>query len=132
MNPVFTGTVEKGKLRVNLKEQFQGYLDKLSGAVEVIVKPYKANRSDNQNRYYWGVVVPMIADETGYTKDEMHEILRGLFLGDTVNVYGKEVKISRSTASLKTSEFEEYLEKCRGWASETLSCYVPVPNEVDF
>lgn len=85
-------------------------------------------RSNKQNKYYWKVVIGYIADYTGYLPDEVHKGLAGKFLCDyTIS----ELPRVRSTAELSTSEFEEYLERCRDFGAEFFGLDIPEPNEVD-
>jgi hypothetical protein len=99
--------------------------------VSVIIKLQSKGRSDNQNAYYWAVVIGLIAENCGYRqsweREELHGELKRLFLPS----HGP-LKISQSTGELNTVEFEEYLSKIRQWASEYLSLYIPLPNEVNF
>ena len=89
---------------------------------------YKRNRSAEQNRYYFGVVCKLISEETGYTPDEVHQLMAERFLG-----YEKDGHaFVRSTTTLNTAEMEEYLSAVRMFASQELSCYVPLPNECHF
>jgi len=62
--PVFNGSVTKGNLSV--EGRYYKYLLSLEGAVEVIVRKPKKSRSNPENRYYWGVVVDLISEETGH------------------------------------------------------------------
>ena len=129
MNPIFLGTVKQGKLSFNNLQQFTDYLKSLGEkSVEIIVRKIIRIRSNNQNRYYWGVVVPLLVNATGYTTEEMHEALKMLFLKDLT----RKIPTLRSTADLTTTEFEDYLGKVRMWAAQELSCVIPDPNEVDF
>ena len=91
----------------------------------------KPQRSGQQNRYYWGVVIDLISarDASGYTPDEAHDALRHHFLTDHTN---PEFPRVRSTTELDTAEFEYYLECCRRLAAEIWGIYIPLPNEVDF
>lgn len=81
-----------------------------------------------QNRYYYGVVVDILAKEFGYTKDECNEALRGLFL----RIPGENGKPDRilHTRDLDTADFNEYLENIRRWALIEFQIYIPEPNEV--
>jgi len=82
-------------------------------------------RSLRQNAFYHGVVVPLIAEHTGYSTQEAHDALRYEFLreGD-----GHLVKV-RSTADLSTAEFEDYVERVRVFAAQEMGIVVPLPNE---
>jgi hypothetical protein len=87
----------------------------------------KETRSDKQNRYYFGVICKLLTDHTGYIKKEIHQILGEEFLS-----YEKKGRpFIKSTADLKTGEFEEYMEDCRRWAKVELKCDIPMPNELN-
>jgi len=96
--------------------------------VNVSLKKFK--RSTDQNRYYWGVVLRMISDDTGYEQSEVHEILKTEFLKVTEKeINGKLYPIFKSSTKLNTAEFEEYLEKCRRFAAMNLQLVILLPNE---
>lgn len=128
-----TGTVTNGKFQPDDLRQFRmAFYSHEGKRVAVTVSRYNKTRSNNQNRYYWGVVIDVLAhhSEIGYTGQEWHEALKMLFLrvpGD-----GKKPDTVRSTASLTTAEFEQYNEQIRRWSLETLGCLVPLPNEVEY
>ena len=90
-------------------------------------------RSNNQNRYYWSVIIGTLSDHTGFTPEEMHEVLKHKFLHKDLVVKEKSkvyfMNIPTSTAKLNTSEMEHYLTQIREWASLDLGCYLPLPNE---
>jgi len=90
------------------------------------ITPIRKTRSTAQNSYYWGILVKYISEETGYSEDETHAKLAYKFLlqNDSGTPFVK------STTKLTTTEFEEYNEKIRQWASSFLSLSLPLPNEV--
>lgn len=93
----------------------------------------KKDRSNNQNRYYWGVVVNELSEHTGFTPDEVHEILKHKFLWKVLFVKAKsgtdKVLVGKSTAQLTTAEFENFMRDVRQWASIELGVWIPEPNE---
>ena len=93
--------------------------------VQLSVTRKREKRSSNQNKYYWGVVLPLIAEITGYTIDESHDAMKMQFLVKRT----AKVPTTKSTTDLSTAEMEEYLESIRRFAAVELSCYVPLPNE---
>lgn len=97
---------------------------------EILDKKEKT-RSNPQNRYYRGVVVPLLSQETGYTTDEIHEILKYKFLYRQATLGEKELGYAVSTTELSTAEFEDYLSRIRTWASADLSIFIPEPNEYE-
>ncbi len=129
MNPIFKGQAVKGVLVLSDPEKFRRHLIFNEGEVQVIVRKQKDQRSLNQNNYYFGVVVEILSEHLGYFREEMHEILKAMFLSVRILVKEEPVTYSKSTVTLDTAEFEKYLSNIRIWASRDLGCYVPTPNE---
>ena len=94
--------------------------------VQIVMSHRSKRRSDRQNAYYWGVVLPLLCEEFGYYSEQMHDALKCAFLREDDKKLGL-AKI-RSTASLDTAEFEEYMRTIREWAS-TQGVFIPEPNE---
>jgi hypothetical protein len=111
-------------------EQVREKLLKLTaGNYRVYICDDKRQRSLEQNAYYWGVVVKMISDHTGYNSDEVHMKLCFLFNSEFLEVKGKHYRQGRTTTKLNTKEFTEYLEQIRIWASTELWIDLPEPGE---
>lgn len=136
--PKWRGRIVKGKMEFNRKEDYLNYVQTLEGKdVSLVLQEWKNDRSDNQNRYYWGICIKIISEFTGYSDEEVHELLKSLFLKKKIDVKTSKGVTERhtvvgSTAKLNTAEFEEYLAKIRQWGSEELNCYIPEPNEADY
>ena len=129
ITPKFKGTIIKGQIRADVG--FYKWLTTLEGqAVEVIVRKQRKQRSDNQNRFYWGVIIEMLSEFTGYTREEMHEALKFRFLAAGQDENGL-VKI-RSTATLTTDEFINYTNNIVIWAAQELGVFVPDPGSAEF
>jgi hypothetical protein len=99
----------------------------------------KKNRSNNQNRYYWGLVLPLIQngllEATGELRsvDNIHyKILLPLFAptNEIVNKDTGECITERLTSSdLTTTQFCEYIIEIQKWSAEFLGIDIPSPNE---
>lgn len=139
ISPKFRAKNIDGKLKIEEKDSFDMYLSALPEEVFVSVTKKGQIRSSNQSKYYWGVVIPLISESTGYTKDETHEWLKENILAIEVipdkcrriSIAGREIKFVPSTTQITTEEFENFMSKTREWASMELSCYIPLPNEVE-
>lgn len=127
--PVFPGWVKNGKLVLDSPAALQGYLAGMNGRVQVTVKSFKRNRSTNQNSYYWGVVIKLLAMELGYDTEECHEAMKWQFL--RVEHDGKPPTV-RSTTALDTAEFSEYCEKVKQFAAVEFGVVIPDPDQVEF
>ena len=135
IRPKFMGSVdEAGRLILNpvMRANLNKWLLTLRNSrVEVSIgKPQKA-RTNAENRYYFGVVVKLLADHLGYSTEDMHELLKIQFNSKIVDIGTKKYRIPQSTSNLKVPVFEEYLEKIRIWAAEYLGVVIPLPGEVD-
>lgn len=71
----------------------------------------------------------ILAEHTGYTRDELHEALKWRFL--RLEDADHPLPTVKSTTELTTAQFEEYLEQVRTFGSVELGCYIPLPNEID-
>ena len=113
------------------KRLYQVLKNLKNGVYKINIQKVKNIRSLSQNKYYWAVVVAVLASEVGYYRDEMHMLLRRKFLGYTKTnpITGEEDVFAKSTTDLNTQEMEDYLENIRVWAISELDIYVPLPNE---
>ena len=119
------GEVIYGKLVLRNRSTFDAELSQMKGRVEVTVEKARSHRSLSQNAYYWGVVVKLISDYTGYEPDEMHEVLKAQF---NAGEFG-EIRYGKSTSKLSTLDFEAYLEQIKRWAVQELHVVIPDPND---
>ena len=97
------------------------------------IKKYRRVRSEQQNRYYFGFLIPPICKKLGYDKGEIHDILKhkcNLKIKMIETLTGVcEIHYVGSTADMETGEFEDYLRRCREWSAVTIGVYIPLPNE---
>jgi len=126
--------VVRGKLRVGasaraaLQEAILAWPD---GPVTLAIEREEATRSTQANAYYWAVVVKALTDHTGYTPDEMHDILKVKFLPKAVALATgngevvAEFVLGGSTRELTIAEFYDYVEHIRQWAFELLDVSIP-------
>ena len=84
---------------------------------EVTIKPYKRNRSLEQNSLMWKWY-SIIADDLGYTTEEIHEeFMRKLLIPITMQTPSGLVEVY-STKKLKVKEMTAYLEGIERTATE--------------
>lgn len=111
-------------------------MQKLDGQEVVLTLDKKRNtRSNAENRYYYGVIIPIFNDYIG-NKDnqssDAHDHLKYQFL--RFRVRDKITKRFRtyikSTAELTSLEFENYCSQCRAYLNTEFGLIVPQPNEI--
>jgi hypothetical protein len=114
------------------KTKFRKEVARLFGgeSIEIIIHKKKKHRSVQQNRYYW-LIVTMLSDHTGFTKDELHAILKSKFLRTekASEQSGLIYEYIKSTTELTTVEYMDYLESVRQFAVEEFDIQLPEPNE---
>lgn len=131
MNPIFTGTVTSaGALRPDSPLALRHHIAKLKDRrVEVIVRRVRTQRSNQANKFYWGVVIALLAEEFGYEKDEMHDALAMKFLRiEDCPITGSPRR--KRTPDCDTAEFAAYVDSCIRLGAEH-GVIVPNPNEVE-
>ncbi len=129
--PIFTAQIKDGKLILDNRARYEMYISLFEGKrVQVVVKKLAQNRSLNFNSYYWAVIVSMLANHTGYDKDEMHHNLKDMF-ASSPDPDRPGMKRVESTADMDTERFSKYCEAIKRWAASYLNLYIPDPNEVE-
>lgn len=128
---IFYGMVEAGKLILENRLGFRDHIAQFNGQrVALDLDQYRDTRSERQNKYYWGVVAPLFAEFFGMTPEEAHEALKWEHLRKTIkDRTGNERITIRSTSTMKTNEFEEYMAMLRRWGAEEFGLNIPEPNE---
>lgn len=128
--PKFPGTIKDGKPVLDNIRKYRAYLAgfKEGARIELVLRKQTKKRTDPQNRFYWGVVIPMLAEHFGYSKDEMHEALKWKFLQKP----GANPPTVGSTKKMDTVKFNAYIEQIQVWAAQEYSIIIPDPNEVEY
>lgn len=97
----------------------------------------KKKRSNPQNSYYWGVLIPItkqaIKNEWGevWTTEKTHEFFKLHFnYVEKVNENTSEViRVPKSTTDNTTTQQEEYHSQIREFLLEWFNVTAPLPNE---
>jgi hypothetical protein len=100
-------------------------------AWKVEVSEHRKRRSDQQNRYLFGVCYPvLLAHLPGWDKDDLHEYMLGEWAGwERLEGMGRvRMKPIKRSSKLSTVEFGEFVDFVQRKAAE-LGLYVPSPGE---
>lgn len=109
------------------EDLFRKYLRQFAdGKYRLEIKKVSNKRSLQQNRYYW-LYLTMIAEETGYTKDEVHEWVKGRFLTKGIKeIFGDKTRVRASTADRTKGQFIELLMEIEAVTG------IPLPDTSEF
>jgi len=138
-NPIFAGKIIDHDLKFTEREKiairrwlatFPNLAD-----VDVTIKKKRKKRTNDQNAYYWGVVIPILSDYFGHDNPEdMHTDLKEEF-NPVESKIKPEKKIGGTTTKMSTVEFmaseTSYVERICRWAAMEYGIYIPPPKKVD-
>ena len=132
-----TTNIENGKIKRNRNLILKAFNSFNGKEVVITIKLKRKQRSNNQNAYYWGVIVPIyqqiLSDEWGevYSKEETHEFLKFNcnYIEKVNESTGEVIRASKSTQSNSTTDQEEFHLSCRNLAKDMFNTDIPEPNE---
>lgn len=110
---------------------------------QLILQPFRHQRTNQQNRYLRGVCTKMLSEHLGYEEQEMHDLLCGLHFGwvekkvppTPNNPRGvKDIPARTTTANedgerevLDKRDFWDYVEFVQRFGAEN-NCVIPDPD----
>lgn len=124
----YQGTIklDNGVLKLVNKAEMLKFAQSLNCKEFTFTLEKKRNkRSNEQNRYYWGVVVPLVLQ--GLTElgnivnlESTHDFIKSEFnYKEIVNENTGEIKkLPNTTTQLSKTEFSEMIERVKQWESE--------------
>ena len=129
--------VVNGNLQRNKAKILQAIKSFDGKEIEIIIKRKRKSRSNPQNAYYFGVIIPItqraINDEWGeiWSIQKTHEFLKNMFLFEerTNHETSEIIKIPKSTTENSTLEQEMYHTQIRNFLLEWFNVDIPLPNE---
>jgi len=86
------------------------------------IQAWTERRSLVANNFYWIAIVTPIAEYTGYTKDEVHALLKAKFANEIMYVVNEktgeveETQVSVQTRSMDKDTFRAYVDTCKLYA----------------
>lgn len=97
----------------------------------------KKKRSNPQNAFYYGVVIPIVQNclrDAGYimNNDATHDLIKLKFLKEVIltnEETGEVLERVKSTTELSTSQFMDFISEIRMFTIEYFGADIPEPNE---
>jgi hypothetical protein len=105
--------------------------------VLITLEKPKKKRSNPQNAFYYGVVIPIVQNalrDAGYvmTNEATHDLIKLKFLKEVIltnEETGEVVERVKSTTELSTSQFMDFVAEIRQFTNEYFGVDIPEPNE---
>lgn len=139
-----------GELIFKDRQAFESSLLPFEGKenLQLVLKRKIKSRSRQEEKYYHAVVVRMIAAEMELPDQEVHELLKRMFLRTEERHELEDGRVIRYERTMSTTElgdkaYREYWQQVQRWASlptkddglgpdSGLGLYIPDPNEADW
>jgi hypothetical protein len=129
----FGGHVSAGKLLLDDPVRWASTLARHAGKrLLVTLESERLQRTTQQNRWYWAMVVPLVAGylskgrEVPLSNDQAHYVLKSAFIGVVETPLGPAPKSSRK---LSIEEFSLYCDKIVSHAAAEWGMNIPAPGE---
>jgi hypothetical protein len=138
VTPVFEAEKRGKKLHIPqyVKLRMLKWLDTIKEGtrLEVIIRPAKKRVTNDQRGYYWGVVIPILAEYFGHdNKDDIHEDLK-LYFNPIQSRINPDNIVGGSTTSMSANKFygaeNSYVKRIVRWAAQEYGIDIPDPDEV--
>ena len=137
MNYEIISEVKNGSLTRNrnlIKDAIATFENK---QVVIKIEKFKKKRSTQQNRFYYGVIIPIVQNclkEAGHimTNESTHDLIKLKFLKETLFVNettGEVIERIKSTTELSTSQFMDLLAEINNFTFEYFGVSIPSPND---
>ena len=137
MNYEIISEVKNGSLTRN-RNLIKDAIATFEGKQIVIkIEKFKKKRSTQQNRFYYGVIIPIVQNclkEAGHvmTNESTHDLIKLKFLKETLFVNettGEVIERIKSTTELSTSQFMDLLAEINNFTFEYFGVSLPSPND---
>ena len=124
---------DRKQMIIKAVQQFEG-----KNVIFSIRKKTK-KRSNQQNNYYWGVIIPLatkaILDTWGeiWNKERVHELLLAecpIYTEKVNKDTGEIMRVVMRSSEMNTIEMNNYWTACGRLLHEYFNVYVPEPNEI--
>ena len=131
ITPKFETIKKDGKWKVVRQDVFTAYKSGLpDGEYELILQKKEHSKTLSQLAYLHGVVFAVASEASGYTREEVKGLLKGILLTRYVKKNGKEISYVPSLADLKKAEMSSFIEDVIIHCAKEWSCVIPSPDEV--
>ena len=130
-------TVVNGSLKQNRNLILDALKSFEGKGIVLTIEKRKNKRSNPQNAYFHGVVLPLVYNglkELGHTMPlaDVKDLLKLKFLKVPIFVNEETGEITekiKNTSELTTTEFMEFVSEIQRWSIENLGVNIPDPNE---
>ncbi len=136
MKLMYPASIKDGKLFISSRKSFDKEISEQKNMyVRVTVEKAKKKRSNQQNRYWWGVCIPYLKNgfkDLGYRLDseETHDFVKHKFCrSEIISVEtGEILETVKGTSKMSTTEFMDLIADIQEWAAIFMNVEIPDPD----
>ena len=125
-------TINNGTPSGTVQEAFNSFEGQ---RVEITIQKARFKRSNPQNAYFHGVVIPIVTNglkELGHvtSNTEVKEMLKAKFLSEPLHLKeGVFMDRIKATSQLTKTQFADFIQEIQAFAAEFIGVQIPDPNE---
>lgn len=130
-----TGSIANEDVRDDIRDEIRSFRGK---HLDITIELHKDQRSQKANAYYWGCVLKLMADHTGHSADDLHDVMCARFLPSerkrlefVHRMTGEHLEVEtdgRRSSKLTGGPFYDFVEEVRMFAREFLDVETPDPD----
>lgn len=132
----YPGRIIDGQLKITGRKHFDREISSVKDCyVKVIIQRLRKTRSNQQNRYWHGVVIKMLQDgfeDLGHKldHDEVHDFVKHKFCRtELVNEEtGEILETVKGTSKMTTTEMMDLIDTIQQWATIYMNINIPDPD----
>lgn len=137
MKPLkFYADIEDGEIKFLSPEWVREKMSELKdGKYTVQIERFFGKRSSQQNRYFHGVVVPLVLEglrNAGFDEVKDNEdaktVIKNLFLKQQITNGCETFTLIKDTHKLNAKEMIDFIEEVKKWSASYLGVFIPEPN----
>lgn len=129
------GWLRRGTIDVDIHEVRRQLRQREDCEIVVTVEPAEARRSNQANRYLWGVIYKEIERYTEQSKEDIHDEMCARFTTETISYVNPttgemvETEVTRRTSGMTVARFHKFVEDVKLFAQEFFGLTFEEPNE---
>ena len=104
-----------------------------NGPYTLTLAPFEETRRAKANAFLWAVVYKLIAQESGYTTDQVHDLMKvrhnHRLMTDPET--GEEIRVGQTTTKLTVQAFGDYIERVMLDGAEWWGISFPEPRKAE-
>lgn len=129
--PIFRATVKNAQLLLKHPANFRKYLLSFRNNtdVDITVKRHEETISDPLRKYYFKVVMGILSEDTGHSKEQCHEAMKIKFSSEEIDGMLIVHSVFSNESKMGITRKKEFIAEVKQWMWDFRELTVPDPGE---